>query len=78
MLSSSRLRKRTKLIGKIPLNMYYFILGFALVMFWRGAWRIMDHYFFPGLPLLSHLIPLLFALSFFLWNNGKLDELVGH
>ena len=66
------------MIKKIPLNLYYFILGFALVMFWRSSWRLMDHYFFPDMPFLSHIIPLCFALSFFLWNNGKLDELVGH
>lgn len=72
------IKNRKKTIKKIPVNVYLFLLGFALVMFWRGSWRLMDHYFFPDLPLLSHLVPLLFALSFFLWNNGKLDELVGH
>lgn len=78
MFPSATLRRRKRMIKKIPLNLYYFLLGFALVMFWRSAWRLMDHYFFPDLPVISHVVPLLFALSFFLWNNGKLDELVGH
>ena len=60
---------------KLPLNVHYFAIGLAIVMFWRGMRWLMDMYFFPGYPLLSHVLCVVLALCLFLWNNGKLDEL---
>ena len=57
------------------LNFRYFFIGLAIVMFWRGCWWLMDYYFFPGYPLLSHVLCVLIALIIFFSNNGQLDEL---
>ena len=57
------------------LNMRYFFIGLAIVMFWRGCRWLMDNYFFPDYPIISHVLCVLIALVIFVSNNGELDEL---
>jgi Fuseless len=53
------------------------IIGtFLAVMIWRGTWWLLDKYFLPNDPLLSHIlcviIPLLFGLIIALINGYRL------
>lgn len=57
--------KKKKESGKIKIQekkkkfTYTILVAFAIVIFWRGIWGIMDLYFFPN------MLPLSFILSIF-------------
>jgi len=55
---------------------YFILVGFSVVMFWRGAWGLMDLYLFPDNPTLSFSVSLLAGiLILFFINRKKLRDL---
>jgi len=39
-----------------------FIVGAAIILFWRGIWNLADHYLFPNTPNLSAFSSLLIGM----------------
>ena len=54
---------------------YYFITGLAIVIFWRGAWGLLDLYFFPGDPLMSYVFSAVLGMVVLYLNDFSLSEL---
>jgi len=56
-------------------NFYLIFTATALIMFWNGIWGILDHYLFPGNPLLSDSICIVVGLAFLFFNDFSFNEL---
>ncbi len=55
---------------------YAFIIGVAVVAFWRGAWGIMDVLIFPNNYLLSSIITFVGGLVLLFFTKHLVRELV--
>lgn len=55
--------------------LHILLVAFAVVMFWRGAWGILDAYFFPGNHLLSYLFSIIIAFIILYFDDFHLKEL---
>ncbi len=57
-----------------------FLVGAAIILFWRGIWNLADHYLFPGHPDISAFASLLIGMSLMILTrsfvNQFLDEAV--
>lgn len=47
----------------------------AVVMVWRGVWRLLDRFLFPSSPLLSTVACLTLGLAILWLDDRGLDEL---
>ena len=56
-------------------NIHAIIVGFAIIMFWRGLWGLMDRYLFPDNPDLSFLTSIFLGLLILLVVDLSLEEL---
>ncbi|MCC7304159.1 hypothetical protein IT418_01970 [bacterium] len=61
MLFNSLQKKLARFEKKFPI-LHTLLLLLAVVLFWRGAWGLMDRYFFPDNELLSYLLSAIFGL----------------
>lgn len=52
------------------------IVGTAVVLFWRGAWGLMDLYIFPDNPAVSYIISLIAGLGILFVTRMLADELL--
>ena len=52
------------------------ILGLAIVLFWRGAWGLMDVYLFPKSIVLSYTISLFLGIFILYLTKNLIDKLV--
>ena len=59
-------------------NIYFFIIGIALIMVWRGIWGVLDLYLFPDNALLSYLVSAGLGLGILYFNDFSLSELSSH
>lgn len=57
-------------------TIYTIIIAFAIVCFWRGAWHLMDFYFFPNNPLLSSLVSLFLGIFILFFTKNLVKHLV--
>lgn len=55
-MAAKRIKKRKHPLFRILL------IGLAVVLFWRGAWGIMDLYIFPGNLTASYVVSLVLGL----------------
>lgn len=55
--------------------LHILLVAFAVVMFWRGAWGILDTYFFPGNHLVSYTISIALAFIILYFDDFHLSEL---
>jgi len=51
------------------------LIGTSVVMFWRGAWGLMDLIIFPENELLSYLVSLITGIIILLTTHKLIDEL---
>lgn len=51
------------------------VIILAIIMFWRGIWGLLDTYFFPGNPTLSHLVSALLGVLILYLDNFHIDNL---
>lgn len=57
-------------------NIQTMLIGLTIVMFWRGAWGLMDLYLFPDNQELSFITSLIIGLLLlFILNHHKLRDL---
>ena len=50
------MNKRTKNVGRT------IIIAFAIILFWRGIWGLMDLYLFPKNNMLSYIISIIIGI----------------
>ncbi len=67
--------KKYKNRNKLYRFMYHLITGLAMVIFWRGAWGLMDLYLFPGNQALSYVVSIIFGLILLFINDFSASEL---
>lgn len=51
------------------------MIATGVVLFWRGAWGLMDLYIHPNDPLISYIISLLFGLIILAVTHHLFDSL---
>lgn len=56
-------------------TLHIILVAGAVVMFWRGAWGLMDLYIFPDHPLYSYITSILFGVIVLMITRRLEDEL---
>jgi len=51
------------------------LIGTSVVLFWRGAWGLMDLFLFPNDHFLSYLISLIAGVGVLIYTHKLVDEL---
>jgi Fuseless len=51
------------------------VIIFAIIMLWRGAWGLLDTYFFPGNPTLSHIVSIILGALILYLDNFSIENL---
>lgn len=51
------------------------VIVFAIIMLWRGAWGILDTYFFPGSPTLSYIASIAIGVLILYLDNFSIHNL---
>ena len=57
-------------------HLHILFVGMAVILFWRGAWGLMDMYLFPDNPQLSYIISLLAGFIILIVTERFSDELI--
>ena len=52
------------------------LIAISVVLFWRGAWGIMDLYVFPDNDLLSYIVSLVLGIGILFATQKLADELL--
>lgn len=52
------------------------LIAMSVVLFWRGAWGLMDLYVFPDNDLLSYLVSLAVGIGILFATQKLADELL--
>lgn len=52
------------------------VIGTAAVLFWRGAWGLLDLYFFPNDPLISYGVSLVVGFVILFATKRLAEELL--
>lgn len=52
------------------------LIAMSVVLFWRGAWGLMDLYVFPDNDLLSYLVSLAVGIGILFTTQKLADELL--
>ena len=65
--------KKMKPVKKI---LFAILIGFAVVMFWRGVWGLVDEYFLPNNYRLSLWLSLAVGLLILLATHYVTEELM--
>lgn len=56
-------------------NIRLMIIGFAVVMIWRGIWNFLDHYLFPEFFIFSNIISIFIGVLLLLFLEKDLENL---
>lgn len=56
--------------------LHILLIAMAVVLFWRGAWGLMDLYVFPDHELLSYVSSLVAGLGILFLTKRLADELL--
>jgi Fuseless len=51
------------------------IIVLAIIMFWRGMWRLLDTYLFPDSPTLRHLVSALLGVLILYLDDFHISNL---
>jgi len=52
------------------------LVGFAVILFWRGIWQLMDLYLIPSNPTASYAISILIGLIILIFTHKAIRELM--
>lgn len=63
------IRKRKNNFFKVML------IGTSVVLFWRGAWGLMDLYLFPNNQFISYTFSLVLGIAVLVYTKELVDEL---
>lgn len=55
---------------------YTLAIAFAIVLFWRGAWGLLDLYLFPKNHVLSYILSIIFGILILYKTENILDRLI--
>lgn len=56
-------------------NWYSIVVGFLIILFWRGIWGLMDIYLFPGNESTSYIVSGVVGLLLLYLNDFRLKEI---
>ena len=70
-----RMLKRYRRFKKRHKVLHILLVAIAVVMFWRGAWGILDTYFLPDNLLASYLASIFVAFVILYFDDFHLKEL---
>ncbi len=56
--------------------LHIILIAMAVVLFWRGAWGLMDLYVFPENDLLSYVVSLVVGIGILFATQKLADELL--
>ena len=65
-----------KKISHIKKVFYTLLIAFAIIMFWRGVWGLMDKLLFPNNHVLSYVISLILGIVILYYTKNLLKHLV--
>ncbi len=51
-----------------------FLMGAAIILFWRGIWNLADHYLFPGHPDISAFTSLFIGMGLMIIMRGFVNQ----
>lgn len=68
--------KKLKTLNKKRKLLFSILIGFSVVLFWRGAWGIMDVYLFPNNYELSSWVSLISGLGILYFTHYIIKELM--
>jgi Fuseless len=51
------------------------VIIISIIMIWRGVWGLLDIYFFPGSPTLSHLASFAIGALILYLDDFRIDNL---
>lgn len=51
-----------------------FLMGAAIILFWRGIWNLADHYLFPNSSNLSAFASLLIGMGLMILMRGFVNQ----
>jgi hypothetical protein len=54
---------------------YNLVTGLAIVVFWRGAWGLLDLYLFPANEVMSYTSSVILGVALLYLNDFSLSEL---
>lgn len=57
-------------------HLHILLVGTAVILFWRGAWGLMDLYIFPNNPVISYVVSLLVGLIILFATERFADEMI--
>ncbi len=57
-------------------HLHILLVGMAVILFWRGAWGLMDLYLFPDNPLVSYIVSLVAGFIILIITERFTDELI--
>ena len=66
-------KKRESHFKKVAFTL---LIAFAVISFWRGAWGLMDLYFFPSNHLVSLLVSLFLGISILYFTKHLIKHLI--
>jgi hypothetical protein len=55
---------------------YTITVAFAIVLFWRGIWGLLDLYLFPENKVISYLLSVIFGILILYKTENILERLV--
>jgi hypothetical protein len=58
-----------------PALLHVLLVGTAVVLFWRGAWGLIDLYLFPDNEVLSYISSLVLGVGILILTHKLVDEL---
>lgn len=53
-----------------------FLVGAAVILFWRGIWNLADHYLFPNYSDLSAFASLIIGLTILMLSGHFVNEFI--
>lgn len=57
-------------------HLHILFVAMAVILFWRGAWGLMDMYLFPDNPLVSYIVSLVVGFGILIVTERFTDELL--
>lgn len=53
-----------------------FLIGAAVILFWRGIWNLADHYLFPDTPNLSAFASLVIGVGILMLSKNFVNQFI--
>ncbi|MBP6981750.1 hypothetical protein KBB25_03175 [Candidatus Gracilibacteria bacterium] len=69
-------RKRPTLIDLWKSRFEAFLVGAAIILFWRGIWNLADEYLFPDHPTLSAFASLMIGMGILILSKNFVNQFI--